>query len=87
MLLVIKTVAGERPHHHDQLRQRAKGSNRARPKLKYKDVDVGAVKTITLSKDLSRVLVQVQLTKEGDDFAVKDSRFWVVRPRVAASGV
>ena len=30
---------------------------------------------------------QVQLTKEAEDFAVKDTRFWVVRPRVGASGV
>ena len=45
------------------------------------------VKTIKLSKDLSRVLVQVQLKKEAEDFAVKGSRFWIVRPRVGATGV
>ena len=45
-------------------------------------MDIGTVKTITLSKDHSRVLVDVQLTKEATDFAVKDTRFWVVRPRV-----
>ncbi|CAH2930962.1 MAG: Paraquat-inducible protein B [uncultured Paraburkholderia sp.] len=65
----------------------AEGLEPGKTKVKYKDVDVGAVKSITLSKDLSHVLVQVQLTKEGEDFAVKDSRFWVVRPRVGASGV
>ncbi|MBB5461338.1 intermembrane transport protein PqiB [Paraburkholderia sp. Cpub6] len=65
----------------------AEGLEPGKTKVKYKDVDVGAVKTITLSQDLSHVLVQVQLTKEGGKFAVKDSRFWVVRPRVGASGV
>ncbi|MGF6939602.1 paraquat-inducible protein B [Paraburkholderia sp. UCT70] len=65
----------------------AEGLEPGKTKVKYKDVDVGAVKTITLSPDLSHVLVQVQLTKEGGKFAVKDSRFWVVRPRVGASGV
>ncbi|KVW80650.1 intermembrane transport protein PqiB, partial [Burkholderia cepacia] len=48
---------------------------------------IGMVKTIKLSKDLSRVLVQVQLKKEAEDFAVKGSRFWIVRPRVGATGV
>ncbi|HDR9476695.1 PqiB family protein [Burkholderia multivorans] len=55
--------------------------------VKYKDVEIGMVKTIKLSKDLSRVLVEVQLKKEAEDFAVKDSRFWIVRPRVGATGV
>jgi len=65
----------------------AEGLEPGKTKVKYKDVDVGSVKTITLAQDLSHVLVQVQLTKEGEQFAVKDSRFWVVRPRVGASGV
>ncbi|HLX01082.1 MAG TPA: MlaD family protein [Trinickia sp.] len=56
-------------------------------KVKYKDVDIGSVRTITLSKDRSRVFVEVQLTKEAENFAVKDTRFWVVRPRIGTSGV
>ncbi|KVW77795.1 intermembrane transport protein PqiB, partial [Burkholderia cepacia] len=48
---------------------------------------IGMVKTIKLSKDLSRVLVQVQLKKEAENFAVKGSRFWIVRPRVGVTGV
>ncbi len=43
------------------------------------------MRTIKLAKNHSRVLVVVQLTKEAEDFAVKDSRFWVVRPRIGAS--
>jgi paraquat-inducible protein B len=65
----------------------AEGLEPGKTQVKYKDVTVGSVKTITLSQDLSHVLVQVQLTKEGGKFAVKDSRFWVVRPRIGASGV
>jgi paraquat-inducible protein B len=56
-------------------------------KVKYKDVDIGSVRAITLSKDHAHVIVEVQLTKEAADFAVKDTRFWVVRPRVGTSGV
>ncbi len=48
---------------------------------------IGSVKSITLSKDHSQVQVAVQLSNRADDFAVKDTRFWVVRPRIGASGV
>jgi paraquat-inducible protein B len=86
VLLVVKTVAGRGPTITISFVS-AEGLEPGKTKLKYKDVDVGTVKTITLSKDHARVLVDVQLTKEASDFAVKDTRFWVVRPRVAASGV
>ncbi|CEJ96207.1 Paraquat-inducible protein B [Caballeronia glathei] len=86
VLLVVKTVAGRGPTITISFVS-AEGLEPGKTKLKFKDVDVGTVKTITLSKDHSRVLVDVQLTKEASDFAVKDTRFWVVRPRVAASGV
>jgi paraquat-inducible protein B len=45
------------------------------------------VKTIRLSRDHSRVLVSVQLTKEAEDFAVEDTRFWIVRPRIGTTGI
>jgi paraquat-inducible protein B len=65
----------------------AEGLEPGKTKVKYKDVDIGFVKSIRLAKNHSRVNVEVQLTKEAEDFAVKDSRFWVVRPRIGASGV
>ena len=84
--LVVKSVAGRGPTITLSFIS-AEGLETGKTKLKYKEVDVGTVKNITLSKDHSRVLVDVQLTKVAEDFAVKDTRFWVVRPRVAASGV
>ena len=65
----------------------AEGLEPGKTKVKYKDVDIGSVKTIRLSRDHTRVLVSVQLTKEADDFAVEDTRFWVVRPRIGTSGI
>ncbi len=84
--LVVKSVAGRGPTITISFVS-AEGLEPGKTKLKYKEVDVGTVKDITLSKDHTRVLVDVQLTKTAEDFAVKDTRFWVVRPRVAASGV
>ena len=48
---------------------------------------MGLVKAITLSKDGSQVLAHVDIDKSAAGLALKDSRFWVVRPRIGASGV
>jgi len=84
--LVIKSVASKGPTITISFVS-AEGLEPGKTKVKYKDVDVGSVKTITLAKNLSRVIVEVELTKEAEDFAVKGTRFWVVKPRVGASGV
>ena len=56
-------------------------------KVKYKDIEIGVVQSVTLSEDRSYVLVKVQLKKEAKSFTAADSRFWVVRPRLALSGI
>ncbi|WDD96402.1 MlaD family protein [Burkholderia sp. FERM BP-3421] len=84
--LVVKSVLERGPEITISFRN-AEGLEPGKTQVKYKDVEIGMVKAITLSKDLSHVLVDVQLKKESEDFAVKGSRFWVVRPRVGASGV
>ena len=65
----------------------AEGLEAGKTKVKYKEVDIGTVQSITLSEDRSRVLVSVQLKKEARSFTADDSRFWVVRPRIAGSGI
>ncbi|AOJ20848.1 MCE family protein [Burkholderia cenocepacia] len=84
--LVIKSVRERGPEITISFHS-AEGLEPGKTQVKYKDVEIGTVKTIKLSKDLSRVLVQVQLKKEAEDFAVQGSRFWIVRPRVGATGV
>jgi len=57
-------------------------------KIRYKNVVVGVVKDITLSKDRSHVLVKARLNRDSAGFiARKGTRFWVVRPRLGLSGV
>ncbi|PUA18759.1 intermembrane transport protein PqiB [Glaciimonas sp. PCH181] len=65
----------------------AEGLEAGKTKVKYKDVDIGTVDKISLSKDHSHVIATVQLLKDAKSFTAKDARFWVVRPRVAASGI
>ncbi|WP_322042617.1 intermembrane transport protein PqiB [Paraburkholderia sp. J67] len=84
--LVVKSVAMRGPTITISF-MTAEGLEPGKTKVKYKDVDIGSVRAIKLSPNLSRVLVTVELTKDAENFAKKDSRFWVVRPRVGASGV
>jgi paraquat-inducible protein B len=65
----------------------AEGLEAGKTKLKYKDVDIGLVKTVTLSKDLSRAVVTAEVTKDFKPHLVEDTRFWVVRPRIAGGTV
>jgi paraquat-inducible protein B len=63
------------------------GLEPGKTKVKYKDVDIGQVTTIKLDPDLSKVLVTIAMSKEASRFTARDTRFWVVRPKVGASGV
>ena len=65
----------------------AEGLEAGKTKLKYKDVEIGQVQTIRFDADLSKVLVTAELVKEAEPFLTKSTRFWVVCPRVTASGV
>lgn len=65
----------------------AQGIEAGKTKVKFKDVEIGDVTEVHLAPDRTRVLVTVELKKEAESFAVEDSRFWVVRPRMAGSGI
>jgi paraquat-inducible protein B len=65
----------------------AEGLEAGKTKIKYKDVDIGDVKTIVLSPDRSHVIVTAQLTKGSASLMREDTLFWVVRPRIGAGGI
>ncbi len=67
--------------------QSAEGLDAAKTPVKYKNVVIGRVNKIQLSPDRSHVLVRVALEKSAEGFATKDTRFWVVRPRIGLGGV
>jgi paraquat-inducible protein B len=50
-------------------------------------VDVGDVRTIKLSTKRQGVVATVELVKEAEPYLVDDTRFWVVRPRIAGGQV
>lgn len=65
----------------------AEGLEAGKTKVKFKDVDIGIIQSISLSSDRHRIIANVDLSKSASPFAVADSRFWVVRPRASASGI
>ncbi|CAI1164615.1 paraquat-inducible protein B [Serratia quinivorans] len=56
-------------------------------KIKSRSVDVGVVETVTLSDDLSKVMVQARLNSGMEKLLHQDSAFWVVKPQIGREGV
>ncbi len=65
----------------------AEGLEAGKTKIKYKDVEIGEVKEITISKDISHVVVTAELKKGVTPYLTDKTRFWVVRARVGAGQV
>jgi paraquat-inducible protein B len=63
------------------------GLEAGKTKIKFKDVEVGLVTKINISKDLKRVIATAELVKEAAPYLVDDTRFWVVRPRISGGSV
>lgn len=65
----------------------AEGIEAGKTRVKYKDVDIGIVKSISLGDDRAGVLVKADLSKAAENLVVEDTRFWVVRARIAGGTV
>jgi paraquat-inducible protein B len=63
------------------------GLEAGKTKIKFKDVDVGLVTEINISKDLKRVIATAELVKEATPYLVEDTKFWVVRPQISGGSV
>jgi len=84
--LVAKSYFDEGPTVVVSFRS-GEGLEAGKTKVKYKDVDVGQVRAISLSPDLSKVLVTIDMNKDARRFTAADTRFWVIKPRIGVSGV
>ena len=56
-------------------------------KIRYKEVEIGDVRDIHVSKDRKEVVVTAIIHRDASEYLVEDTRFWVVRPRISAAGV
>jgi len=55
--------------------------------VKYKDVNIGQVTGVNLSDDYSQVIVKAKIAKNAKNLLVKDTKFWIMQPRISLSGV
>jgi paraquat-inducible protein B len=65
----------------------AEGIEAGKTHVKYKSVDIGMVKRMRLNPERTAALVTVELDKQADAFLAADTRFWIVRPRIAAGEI
>ena len=65
----------------------AEGLEAGKTKIRYKEVEIGRVESIRLGKDLNDVTVTAKMVKDIEDYLTENTRFWVVRARVAAGQV
>ncbi|MDP9014246.1 MAG: MlaD family protein [Pseudomonadota bacterium] len=65
----------------------ADGIEANKTKIRYKDVDIGDVTDIHVSKDRKKVIVSARIHRDASEYLVEDTRFWAVRPRFAGGNV
>jgi paraquat-inducible protein B len=66
----------------------AEGIEAGKTKIRHKAVEIGTVKTVKLSSDNKAAIVTAELDRHAADaFLRDDTRFWVVRPRIAGGQV
>jgi paraquat-inducible protein B len=84
--LAVKAITDRGPTIKITFRS-ADGLEAGKTKIKYKEVEIGHVTEIALAEDRRNVIVTAQVTKQAESFLVEDTRFWVVRPRIAGGQV
>ena len=67
--------------------QIADGVEAGTTKIRHNSVDIGTVKAISLTHDLTRVVVTARMTRQISDYLTQGARFWIVRPRLTPGGV
>ena len=65
----------------------AQGLTAGKTHVSYKDVVIGTVSSVSLSKDRSGVVATVDFTRDARDLLKDDTRFWIVRPQIGAAGI
>lgn len=65
----------------------AEGIEAGKTLIRYKDVPIGKVTAINLTRSYNRVEVTAKINKRAEGLMAEDARFWVVRPVISLTGV
>jgi paraquat-inducible protein B len=65
----------------------AEGLQAGQSPLKFKDITLGTVKTLTLAPDHKRVTVTVATIRQASPLLTNETIFWVVKPRLFAGSL
>lgn len=65
----------------------ASGVRANETQLRYRNVVVGVVETVSFTDDLGRVLVEIRLDQEVGPYVDAGAQFWIVQPQVSAQGI
>ena len=84
--LAVKTILEKGPTVTITFKT-AEGIEAGKTKAKYKNIDIGEVKSVAFTKDLERVVVTVEFHKGVEPHLVEDVRFWIAKPRIAGGQV
>lgn len=66
---------------------KAEGVEAGKTSVKYKDVEIGHVTKVTLSKDFRKVVITAKIDKSAEGLLVADAKFWIESPRASLSGI
>lgn len=55
--------------------------------LRFREITVGQVESVSFTPDLARVVVEIRVDKDVAPYIDSDAAFWIVRPQVTAQGV
>jgi paraquat-inducible protein B len=65
----------------------AEGLLAGQTKVQHRDVDVGSVESVELTRDMLRVVVRARMTRQSVPFLNENTRFYVVAPHVGVGGI
>ncbi|MBC8463955.1 MAG: MCE family protein, partial [Deltaproteobacteria bacterium] len=83
--LIFKTLSEKGPEITITFKT-AEGIEAGKTKIKYKEIEIGVVDSVHFSHAFPHVIVKASMEKESASFLNRDTRFWVVKPRLSLRG-
>ena len=84
--LIYKTLSEKGPQITVTFKT-AEGIEVGKTQVKYKEIEIGKVTALHFSDDFSRVILTINMARATEQFLRRDTRFWVVKPRLTLRGV